>query len=115
MRFVDARLVTVMCALYQVHQPEVAFVVGVCRPLGRGADVPEVVARVGSYVPYLNGRQGRVPARGVVCSAPPRMVDGHQPRALGVPVGQKVTVPGEEAGVNAPQEGSREGDISFAP
>jgi hypothetical protein len=86
--------------------------VGLCEG---GANVLQVVARIRPYVSYLQSFQGRVPPRGVICTAPPRVVDGYEPGPLRVPVGQEIPVPGEEPGVDALQKSIRSEDLILTP
>ncbi|MDQ3925966.1 MAG: hypothetical protein M3272_03125 [Actinomycetota bacterium] len=69
----------------------------------------EVVARIRWQVAYLYRRKSGIPSRRVVGPAPPGMIDGHQPRFLGISKGRQISMPGKEPGVNIVQEGTRRG------
>jgi len=68
--------------------------------------VLEVIARVRWQVADLHRCKSGVPTRRVVGPTTPRVIDGHQPGFLGVPIGQKVAVPGQEPRVDVVQEGT---------
>src|SRR5215211_4195220 len=103
---VDGRVVA-SCPFYELHQPEVAIVVRVGRPLGGIVDVPKIAAWVGREIADLDRRQDLVPPGRVVGPALPGVVDRNQPRALGIAGGGQVAMPGEEFRVYLAQEGAR--------
>src|SRR5215204_148721 len=106
---VDVGLV-VAGPLEELQQPQEAVVLAVGRTVRGVGDVLEVIARIRRHLPDGDPLQYRIPARGVVRAALPGMVDGHQPRTLGVAGRRQVAVPGEQPAVVAFQESAGAGD-----
>src|SRR5215203_4732420 len=106
---VDVGLV-VAGPLEELQQPQEAVVLAVGRAVRRVGDVLEVVARIRRDLPDGDPLQDSIPARGVVRAALPGMVDGDEPRSLGVAGRRQVAVPGEQPPVVAFEEGACAGD-----
>src|SRR5215210_5824506 len=70
--------------------------------------VVQVLALVRREVADLDGFEGCVPPRGVVCATLPGMIDRHEPGPIWVTGCGKVTVPGQELRVDPAQEPARE-------
>src|SRR5215211_4073440 len=85
--------------LYELHQPQVAIVVRVGGPLGPVRDVLEIVPGIWRQVTDLRRCKGRIPPGRVVGPTLPRIEYRNEPRPLGVPLGQEVSVPEQELGV----------------
>src|SRR3954462_11974011 len=85
----------------QLDEPEKAIVLLLRRPLGGLVDELQVEALVRSQLPDLDRCQRSIEARGVIGTALPRVIDGHETRALGIPVRQQIAVPGEKPGIES--------------